>query len=81
MMNTSSKSFFRGFVKGLLAPLAVVSSLYGLPRQPADDPFRDFDLGSPKKDAEKIRLDFSRAIGRMHREHPETQTIATEKAY
>lgn len=78
-MKSTSQSFFWGFVKGVLAPLAVVSSMYGLPRQPADDPFRDFNLGSPKTDGEKIRSDFVRAIGRMQREHPETKAIAAEK--
>lgn len=61
-MTKCTKSFMNGFVKGVLTPVAVLSSMYGIPRTPVENPFKDLKLGSVQTDIQKIRGDFDRAI-------------------
>lgn len=61
-MTKCNKTFINGFVKGVLAPVTVLSSMYGIPRTPVEDPFKDLKLGSVQTDKQKIQSDFDRAI-------------------
>lgn len=61
-MTNCTKTFMNGFVKGVLAPVAVLTSMYGISREPAEDPFKDLKLGSVQTDKQKIQSDFDRAI-------------------
>lgn len=67
-MTKCTKTFMNGFVKGVLAPVAVLSSMYGISRTPVEDPFKDLKLGSIKTDNQKIQGDFDRAIKEFYNE-------------
>lgn len=66
-MLTRTNIAVRGFVKGVLAPLAVVSSMYGMPRQEVET-YDRISLRPEQSDFENIKRDFKKAIIRVQRE-------------
>lgn len=67
-MLTRTNIAVRGFVKGVLAPLAVVSSMYGMPRQDLNGDYDRISIRPEQSDFKNIRRDFKKAIARVKRE-------------
>ena len=75
-MLTRTNIAVRGFVKGVLAPLAVVSSMYGMPRQEVET-YDRIPLRPEQSDFENIKRDFKKAIIRVKRE--KSHSFQTQK--
>lgn len=67
-MLTRTNIAVRGFVKGVLAPLAVVSSMYGMPRQELPGTCDRISLRPEQSDFENIKRDFKKAVIKVKRE-------------
>mgnify|MGYP000156668823 FL=1 len=61
-MTTHAQAFMKGFVKGVLSPVTVLASMYGMSSTPAENPFKDLRLGSVQTDKDKIQKDFDKAV-------------------
>lgn len=61
-MTNRTQTFLNGFTQGILEPISVLATLYGVSRAPVENPFKDLKLGSVQTDKQNIRRDFDRAI-------------------
>lgn len=57
-----ARNFMNGFMKGVLAPVAVLASMYVVSRPAPEDPFKGIEFGSVHTDKKKIQGDFAKAL-------------------
>lgn len=61
-MTNRTQNFLNSFLQGVRAPFSVLATMYGVSREPVENPLKDLKLGSVQTDKQNIRRDFGRAI-------------------
>lgn len=74
-MTNCTKTFISGFVKGVLAPVTVLTNMYGVSRTPVENPFKNLKLGSVQTDKQNIQQDFNLAIRELSNDRLRSATV------